>query len=130
MPDPRRLTSSALAGVAAAATLACGLGGLVSSAGLRDVVIEFQGDTVLPVGVSRPFRITVRAEGEVLVAPRLALTIADTSVVVLTAGGDSLLGRKAGSRTELIVRLLTSVATDSTPTLAQGLRVTGGPGSP
>lgn len=105
-----------------AAVSACALADVFRAPGLQPVTLTYVGDTILPLGVAVPFAVTVEAGGALLPQPRLDITSSDTSVVALTAGSDSLLGKRTATAT-LTIRLQTALLPDSAPTLVQPLRV-------
>jgi hypothetical protein len=86
------------------------------------VVLTYLGDTVLIRGTTRPAPILVTVKGEPLPNPRLVLKSSDTTIIAVTKGGDSLTARIIG-KANLIVRVESSILTDSQPTLSQPLRV-------
>jgi hypothetical protein len=102
----------------------CGFGDLFRAAGPRDVVITYSGGSVLSVGDSLPFTITVTANGVSLVDPAVTVESSDTLVLSLTASRDSLLALSTGTST-LTARLSDPAFTDSLPTLTVRIRVRG-----
>jgi hypothetical protein len=96
-----------------------------ATAGPGTVVFVWEGDSVLGAGQVVPLRITVLADGERLVGPRLWVTIPDTAVVDLDASGDSLVAKKVG-RGDIIVELRSSLTTRA-PGDTFAIRVTGAP---
>ena len=126
---PRRLPGMAVGlGVLMTAFLllqGCGFGDLFRSAGLRDVVIQYEGDSIFAVGDSLPFAFTVSANGVTLTAPALTVESSDTTILTFTAGRDSLIGVSNGTVT-LTARLIDPAFTDSMPTGAVRVRVRGG----
>jgi len=101
---------------------ACGLRDAFAGPRLEPVVLTYEGDTALARGTTVSFLISVSVNGVAVPNPRLALTSSDTTIIAITAGGDSLAARALG-RAALTVRLESSVLTDSLPTLVEGLRV-------
>jgi len=89
---------------------------------VEPVVVTFVGDTVLIRGTTVPAVIAVTLNGATLPHPRLVLTSSDPTLLVVTAGGDSLAALKVGP-VILTVRVESSILTDSMPTLSQPLRV-------
>lgn len=122
MRPPRSWTLRALTLLAAIAAPACGLSDVFSSPGLESVVLTYQGDTVLTVGDSVPFTVTVTVDGARVAHPRLQIVSSNPTVVALSAGQDSLFAQAQGKDT-LTVRLQSSILTDSAPALIQPLHV-------
>lgn len=112
--------SSGLAALAALA--ACRLPDAFAAPGLEPVVLTYLSDTALTQGTTVALVIAVSVNGVPVPNPRLTLSSSDTTIVAITAAGDSLAARALG-RAVLTVRLESSVLTDSLPTLAQPLRV-------
>jgi hypothetical protein len=104
------------------AALACGLADAFRAAEVEPVVITYEGDTALTRGTTVPFTVTVRTNGTLLPDPRLVISSSDTQVIAITAGGDSLKAVRTGPAVLTIV-FESSMLADSTPTLAQPLRV-------
>src|SRR6266568_5629595 len=109
----------ALGGVTA---VGCGLTDVFSSAGLKSVVIAYEGDTILAPGTTVPFAITVTVGGTLQSTPRISVTPQDTSMLRVTPGMDSLSGVNIGWDT-LTIRLVSSIFPDSAPTIRQAIRV-------
>ena len=105
-----------------AAVGACGLPDAFAAPRVEPVVLTYLGDTTPARGTTIPVVIGVSAQGVPVSNPRLALSSSDTTILAVTAGGDSLAARRQG-RATLTVRLESSVLTDSLPTLTQPLRV-------
>lgn len=112
------LTASSALGALAA----CRLPDAFAAPGLEPVVLTYQSDTVLTQGTTVALVIAVSVNGVPVLNPRLTLTSSDTTILAVTAGGDSLAALALG-RAVLTVRLESSMLTDSLPTLAQPLRV-------
>jgi hypothetical protein len=111
-----------MASAGLAAGLACGLPDALASARLETIALTYAGDTLLTQGTTAPLVIVVSANGIPVPDPRLAASSSDTTIVAVSAAGDSLFARALG-RAVLTVRLQSSVLTDSVPTLTQSLRV-------
>src|SRR5712692_5045225 len=75
---------------------------------LEPVVLTYLSDTTLSQGTTVPLVIEVSVSGVPVANPRLALSSSDTTIVAVTAGGDSLAARGQG-RAILTVRLESSV---------------------
>lgn len=115
-------TCATLAVVCGVAALACGFADVFRSSGVEQVTITYTGDSVLHRDSTVPFGVTVTAGGTDLPGPHLDFTSSDTSVFVVTVGRDSLFAKRVGSAT-LVIRLESSISSDSAPTLAQRLKV-------
>jgi len=87
------------------------------------VTIVYVGDTILRRDSTVPFSIVVEARGTPLDRPHLTMWSSDTSLFDLTAGQDSLLAKSKNGTSTLMIRLESSILTDSAPTLAQSIKV-------
>ena len=105
------------------AALACGLADVFRPAGPEPVTIIYVGDTVLHRDSTVPFSVLVAAGGTLLDRPHLTIWSSDTGVFDLTAGRDSLAAKSRISTATLMIRLQSSILTDSAPTLAQSIMV-------
>src|SRR5882724_13540405 len=114
-----RLALTVVGGMAA---LACGFADVFRPAGVERVTIVYVGDTILHRDSTAPFSVVVEAGGTPLDRPHLTMWSSDISVFDLTAGRDSLAAKSIATAT-LMIRLESSVLTDSAPTLAQPIRV-------
>jgi len=112
-----------LAVVMGAAALACGFADVFRSAGPELVTITYLGDTTIRRDSTVPFSVVVEARGTQLERPHLTIWSSDTSVFDLTPGQDSLRAKSTIRTAALMVRLESSILTDSAPTLAQAIRV-------
>ncbi len=110
----------ALGGVTA---VGCGLTDVFSSAGLKSVVIAYEGDTILAPGTTVPFAITVSVGGTLQSTPRISVTPQDTSMLRVSPGMDSLTAGGSIGWDTLTIRLVSSIFTDSAPTIRQAIRV-------
>ena len=119
-----RVSSAALVAVSSglAAWGACRWPDAFAAARLEPVVLTYLGDSTPVRGSTIPTVIGVSVNGVAVPNPRLFLSSSDTTILAVTAGGDSLAARALG-RATLTVRLESSVLTDSLPTLTQDLRV-------
>jgi len=122
MRPSHAVTRLALTGFGGIAALACGLTDVFRSSGLEAVTIIYQGPTCIPVDSTEPFTVIVEVGGAQLLQPYLSITSTNPSVVGITAGLDSLVGKMTG-QTMLTIRLEGSILTDTAPTLAQLLKV-------
>jgi len=105
------------------AALACGFADVFRPAGVERVTIVYVGDTILHRDSTAPFSVVVEARGTLLDRPHLTMWSSDISVFDLTAGRDSLAAKSNIATATLMIRLESSVLTDSAPTLAQPIRV-------
>ena len=105
------------------AALACGLADVFRPAGPESVTIIYVGDTVLHRDSTVPFSVVVAAGGTTLDGPHLTMWSSDTTVFDLTAGRDSLTAKSNIASAKLMIRLQSSILTDSAPTLAQSIKV-------
>ena len=119
-----RLSLAALvaASLGLAASGACRLPDAFGAPRLEPVTLTYLGDSMPVLGSTIPAVIGVSVNGIPVPNPRLALSSSDTTILAVTAGGDSLDARALG-RVTLTVQLESSVLTDSLPTLTQGMRV-------
>jgi hypothetical protein len=115
-----RLGLTVVGGIAA---LACGFADVFRPAGPEPVTIIYVGDTVLHRDSTVPFSVLVAAGGTTIDGPHLTMWSSDTGVFDLTAGRDSLAAKSRNSTATLMIRLQSSILTDSAPTLAQSIRV-------
>jgi len=110
--------------LAATSSWLAALGACDAFAGPRvePVVLTYVGDTVLIKGTTVAAALAVTVNGVPLPHPRFVLSSSDSTVVAVSAGGDSLTALRVGPDT-LTVRVESSILTDSLPTLSQPLRV-------
>lgn len=104
------------------AALACGFADVFRPGGPEPVTIIYVGDTVLHRDSTVAFSVLVAAGGTPIDRPHLTMWSSDTGVFDLTAGRDSLVAKSIGTTT-LMIRLESSILTDSAPTLAQYIKV-------
>jgi len=104
-------------------TFGCGFADIFRSAGLEPVQIVYQGDSTPVRDTTIPFSIIVQVGGEPLDRPRLEISSSDTTVFTLTPSGDSIHTGSRVTKAVLTVRLLSSILTDSAPTLSQNIHV-------
>jgi len=102
--------------------VSCGLADLLNSEKVGDVTVTSTGPTVLRVGDTVPFSVTVTTGGAPLSNALLWITSSDTSILALSLGSDTLFARDNGFDT-LTIRVVASIFTDSFPTLLQQIRV-------
>ncbi|PYO34327.1 MAG: hypothetical protein DMD68_03700 [Gemmatimonadetes bacterium] len=122
MPHARVVTLLALIALGGVTAVGCGLTDVFSPAGLKSIVVAYQGDSVVAPGATIPFTVTVRVGGALQPTPSLSVISIDTAILVVTVGQDSLRGVSIGWDT-LTIRLVSSIFTDSAPTIRQAIRV-------
>jgi|SRR5438128_1021651 len=124
----RSLALVALAALGWVAAGGCGLPDVFRPTGVKDVVITYEGDTVLKVGQRLAPIVSVKADGVLVPDLRLLFSSSDTTILGLTPVGDTLVGCRTGS-VLLSIRLVSSMVTDSGASAQDSISVTGG-GSP
>ena len=122
MVPARPIVRIGLTVAGAMVALACGFADVFRPAGPEPVTIVYVGDTILHRDSTVPFSVVVDAGGTPLDRPHLTLWSSDANVFDLTAGRDSLVAKTIGTAA-LMIRLQSSILTDSAPTLAQSIRV-------
>jgi hypothetical protein len=125
-PRPARDLRLALALCGAALGAGCGLSDVFATPGAGAVVFVWESDSVLGNGQVIPILITVLADAEPLAAPRLEVTIPDTTIIALDATGDSIVAKRSG-RADVVVVLRSSLTTGVPPDTVFTIRVTGAP---
>lgn len=110
----------------AIATGACFFQDLFGPAGSGSVTFQWTGDTVLSVGVPRPFTVSVLIDG-VPTNFSVELAIPDTTVIAFGTTSDSVVGKRPGHG-DVRASIRSSIS-PSIDTLFR-VRVTGGPGGP
>lgn len=101
--------------------LACGFGDLFRSPGAGDVVLTYTGTDVMTVGERAPVAVMVTVGGSTFSNPRLLITSSDT-IIALSPNDDTLIAVARGVDT-LTITFLSSILTDSLPTILQPVRV-------
>ena len=127
-PRPLRDVRLALALWSAALVASCGLSDVFATPGAGDVIFVWEGSTDMNTGQVAPILITVFADGEPLIEPRLLVTVPDTTAaaaIAFDASGDSIVALRPG-HDMVVVELLTSLATGILRDSFE-IRVTGGP---
>lgn len=106
------------------AAVACGLVDVFQSSGVEAVTLVYQGDAFVTRDSTVAFTVIVEVGDATLSRPHLNITSSDTSIVALTPGRDSLIGRNTGNAT-LTIRLESAMLTDpaTAPTLNQPIHV-------
>lgn len=122
MSRARAVTLRALLALGGVTTVGCGLADVFSSPGLKDVTMTYQGDTLVSPGTTVPFSVVVRVGGAVQSTPRLFVTSQDTTILKVVPTMDSLIAGNIGWDT-LTIRLVSTIFTDSAPTVRQAIRV-------
>jgi hypothetical protein len=121
-PRPARDLCLAVALCGAACGAGCGLSDVFATPGAGAVVFVWESDSVLGNGQVIP----VLADAEPLAAPRLEVTIPDTTIIALDATGDSIVAKRSG-RAGVVVVLRSSLTTGVPPDTVFTIRVTGAP---
>jgi hypothetical protein len=104
------------------AVLGCALTDVFDSPGpAADIVFVFS-DSVLTVGDTVPFRVTVRSPAGDLVSPHLRVTSLDPGLLQVNARGDTLVALSQG-RALLDVQLVSSVTSGTAPDTVHAIRV-------
>lgn len=101
---------------------ACALSDALTSPAVETITLSYTGATTLVVGDTVAPTVTAQIGGGAVANPRFRFTIADTTIVGLTAGGDALVARRRGS-TAVTAHLLSPVLPDSGPSVTVTLRV-------
>ena len=83
--------------VAALASATCDASSVLGPAKVEDITLRFIGDSSLIVGGSLAPRVDVLVGGTAMTAPRLRYLSSDSTVVAVSAQGDSLVARRIGS---------------------------------
>jgi len=122
MLPARPIVRVGLTVVGGIAALACGFADVFRPAGPEPVTIIYVGDTVLHRDSTVPFSVLVAAGGTLIDRPHLTMWSSDISVFDLNTRRDSLTAKSIGTAT-LMIRLQSSILTDSAPTLAQSIKV-------
>ena len=123
MLPARPIVRVGLTVVGGIAALACGFADVFRPAGPEPVTIIYVGDTVLHRDSTVPFSVLVAAGGTTIDRPHLTMWSSDTSVFDLNTGRDSLTAKAGIGTATLMIRLQSSILTDSAPTLAQSIKV-------
>ena len=123
MLPARPIVRVGLTVVGGIAVLACGFADVFRPAGPESVTIIYVGDTVLHRDSTVPFSVLVAAGGTPIDRPQLTMWSSDTSVFDLNTGRDSLTAKAGIGTATLMIRLQSSILTDSAPTLAQSIKV-------
>ncbi len=121
----RSLALVALAALGGVAAGACGLPDVFRPVGLKDVVIRYIGDSALKTGQRLAPIVSITADGVPVPNVRLVFSSSDTTILGLTAVGDTLVACRAGNAL-LTIRLVSSMVTDPSPTGQDSIHVTGG----
>ena len=121
----RSLAAAAVAIFGGIALASCGFPDIFRPAGLKDVVVRYVGDSVLSTGQRVAPAVTVTAGGAPVPTLRLRFASSDTTVLALTAIGDTLVACRSG-HVELTIRLISSMVTDTAPAGRDSIHITGG----
>lgn len=82
--------------LASAALASCSFRDLFADAGPGDLEFVWVGDTVVTVGASTPFHVTLMVDGLPAPSPAVRIAIPDTTVITFGATADSIVGRRPG----------------------------------
>src|SRR2546425_5314673 len=123
MPHARAVTPLALLALGGLTAIGCGLTDVFSPAGLKSMVIAYVGDTLVAPGATIPFTVSVQVGGVLQSTPRISVTPQDTSMLRVSPGMDSLTAGGSIGWDTLTIRLVSSIFTDSAPTIRQAIRV-------
>lgn len=103
--------------------IGCGLAEVFRSPEIGDVVLTYTGPDVMRVGDRIPVSVSVTVDSVPLPNPRVLVVSLDTARIVLSANGDTLIGRAQGNNVTLTITFVASIFTDSFPTIEQRIRV-------
>ncbi len=114
----RAIQSSGVVAVALA-LLSCHVADVMAPAGTERLVVSFEGESLLVAGTRVAPRIRITDGRSPVAVPRVRLVSADTTIIGVSAGGDSLLPRRLGST--LITAFVESSLLPSAPPSATRL---------
>ncbi len=118
-------TRVALATLGVTFLSACAVLDVFEPAGAPDVRFVYDGQTDFSVGDRTALVIAVYVEGTPLEQPPLHIASLNSTIVDITASGDTLVALKPG-RADLHIRLEHSIFTGDAPDTTLRLRVSGG----
>ncbi|HET9384899.1 MAG TPA: hypothetical protein VFO67_07105 [Gemmatimonadales bacterium] len=104
-------------------TLGCGIADLFDSQPIGDLVVTYNGPTVLSVGDTAAISVSVTAGGALMPDARVSITSANPTILALSAASDTIVALDRGWDT-LTIRVVASIFTDTLPTVLQPIRVT------
>lgn len=104
-------------------TLGCGIADLFSSDQIGDIVVSYNGPTVLSVGDTAAISVSVTAGGALMPDARVSIVSANPTILALSAHSDTIVALDRGWDT-LTIRVVASIFTDTLPTILQPIRVT------
>lgn len=104
-------------------TLGCGIADLFSSDQIGDIVVSYNGPTVLSVGDTAAISVSVTAGGALMPDARVSIASANPTILALSAHSDTIVALDRGWDT-LTIRVVASIFTDTLPTILQPIRVT------
>jgi hypothetical protein len=104
-------------------TLGCGIADLFSSEQIGDIVITYNGPTILSVGDTAAISVDVSAGGTPMLDARVSITSTNPAILALSARSDTIIALDRGWDT-LTIRVVASIFTDTLPTILQPIRVT------
>ena len=102
--------------------LGCGIADLFRSEQIGDIVITYNGPTVLSVGDTAAISVSVTAGGALMPDARVSITSANPTILALSARSDTIVALDRGWDT-LTIRVVASIFTDTLPTILQPIRV-------
>lgn len=103
-------------------TLGCGIADLFRSEPIGDLVVTYNGPTVLSIGDTAAISVSVTAGGALMPDARVSITSSNPAILVLSAASDTIFAIDRGWDT-LTIRVVASIFTDTLPTLIQPIRV-------
>lgn len=109
--------------IVASLALGCGIADLFSSEQIGDIVVTYNGPTVLAVGDTAAISVSVVAGGALMSDARVSIISANPTILALSAHSDTIVALDKGWDT-LTIRVVASIFTDTLPTVLQPIRVT------
>jgi len=103
-------------------TLGCGIADLFRSEPIGDIVVTYNGPTVLSVGDTAAISVSVTAGGALMSDARVSITSANPTILALSSRSDTIVALDKGWDT-LTIRVVASIFTDTLPTMLQPIRV-------
>ena len=103
-------------------SLTCHVTDVTGPATVRDVRVAFDGDSTVVMGARQLAIVRATAEGAPIVRPHIRLVSSDTLILAISAGGDSVIGRRLGKVT-LTAQLQGSLFPDAPPAASRTVRV-------
>src|SRR5438876_1708951 len=103
MPHARVVTLLALIALGGVTAVGCGLTDVFSPAGLKSIVVAYEGDSVVAPGATITFTVTVGVGGALQPTPSLSVISIDTAILIVTVGEDLICGGSCGGVTLTIL---------------------------